>query len=323
MTTAVEEMEATAGPEDNPADDVQPTKEEYETWEGEQTKPVELPPEPPADCSALQREHYEQILAKEREVYAIEGEYLELKERAALAKKEFEAADKELRRMIARGPDQQKKLPFDNPTYRMPKKIRTTKDFNDIKAGSEFDNVIVSTIDRTTVSVPISEFVSLNLNAGDYEVIEWYNDAPEPEATTESTAENDAWRSAPFTELGLTFKQNELFEAQGIKTIGQLEDLRARMANGDFSAQWPKGIGPAKVTEIEDRVIDWLDKNRDKFGEVIGEEASDPMPGVESVTFSSPGRDSVTITPREFANLMNEADVPAKANGKSKAKKRK
>lgn len=317
MTAAVEEMETTEQIDDVHAVEELPNEEAEST----PTKPVDLPPEPPADCTTLQREHYEQIVAKEREVYAIEGEYLELKERAALAKKEFEAADKELRRMIARGPDSQKKLPFDKPAERMPKKIRTTKDFNDIKAGSEFDNVIVSTIDRTTVSVPISEFVSLNLNAGDYEVIEWYNDAHEPEPA----AENDAWRSAPFTELGLTFKQNELFEAQGIKTIGQLEDLRARMANGDFSAQWPKGIGPAKVTEIEDRVIDWLDKNRDKFGEVIEPAAEAPkaLPEVESITFSSPGRESVTLKPKDFSKLSENVEKSGVLNGKSKAKKRK
>lgn len=301
MTAAVEEMETTEQIDDVHAVEELPNEEAEST----PTKPVDLPPEPPADCTTLQREHYEQIVAKEREVYAIEGEYLELKERAALAKKEFEAADKELRRMIARGPDSQKKLPFDKPAERMPKKIRTTKDFNDIKAGSEFDNVIVSTIDRTTVSVPISEFVSLNLNAGDYEVIEWYNDAPEPEATTEPTTENDAWRSAPFTELGLKLKQNDLFEEAGIKTIGQLEDLRARIANGDYSAQWPKGVGPATITEIEDRVIDWLDKNRDKFGEVID--------------------GSFEVVPDAATEATQEAEPDHKANGngKPKSKKRK
>lgn len=48
-------------------------------------------------------------------------------------------------------------------------------------------------------------------------------------------------------------------------TIGGLEDFRAQIAEGQ--AAWPKGIGPAKVTDIENRIVDWLDKNRDKFGE--------------------------------------------------------
>jgi hypothetical protein len=78
-------------------------------------------------------------------------------------------------------------------------------------------------------------------------------------------ASPDAWRAAPLIELGLTLKQNELFAEIGVTTIGALEDFRAEIAEGQ--AAWPKGIGPAKVTDIENRIVDWLDKNRDKFGE--------------------------------------------------------
>lgn len=300
METAVDELEGTA-PQEFP-DEQPPDIEADADIEAAPAKPVELPPEPPADCSALQREHYEQILAKEREVYAIEWEYLELKERAALSKKEFEAADKELRRMIARGPDQQKKLPFDKPAeVKKPKRIKLLKDVNlMLKAGHEPPFTVDADGDVSALWNDGACDVPVLLTPEEYEVIEWENgDEPQPQAA----AENDAWRSAPFTELGLTFKQNELFEAQGITTIGQLEDLRARMANGDFSAQWPKGIGPAKVTEIEDRVIDWLDKNRDKFGEVID--------------------GSFEVVPDVAPEATDETEPEHKANGKSKAKKRK
>jgi hypothetical protein len=88
----------------------------------------------------------------------------------------------------------------------------------------------------------------------------------------------DAWKLAPFAELGLTERQNNLFAESGVTTIGGLEEMRAAIADG--KAEWPKGIGPTKVTDIENRVLDWLDRNRDHFGEAddsssLTEEVSD------------------------------------------------
>lgn len=219
-----------------------------ETEVAVETPPIPAPP--PADCPPHVREHYEAICVKEREVRDLEGKYLTLKEESGEAKKDFEAADRSLRNLIASGADPQLKLPL--------------------------------------------------------------ADEPKPEA----------WRAAPFAELGLTAKQNELFESTGVTTIGGIEDLRAQIADG--KASWPKGIGPAKVTDIENRIISWLDKNRDKFGE----EAANPAPaadgGIESITFSSPGRESVTIT-ADSAKVLKAAIIKAKSNGKakSKAKRRK
>lgn len=79
-----------------------------------------------------------------------------------------------------------------------------------------------------------------------------------------------AWREEPIaSNLGLSAKVLEKLEEAGIETIGQLEDRRA----GDGLTSIT-GIGQATADKIEQQILDWLDENRDKFGEVI-EDASD------------------------------------------------
>jgi hypothetical protein len=143
-------------------------------------------------------------------------------------------------------------------------------------------------------------------------------DAPAPEA----------WRTAPFSELGLTAKQNELFESAGVTTIGGVEDLRAQIAEG--KAEWPKGIGPAKVTDIENRIVDWLDKNRDKFGEPATVRCAD------GTTFVGTGEEVASFivdkVREDFAaDCEGDGLVPIhkpkskakhKSNGKAKTKKK-
>jgi len=73
--------------------------------------------------------------------------------------------------------------------------------------------------------------------------------------------QSDAWRSAPLSDLNLKKNVHEKLTEAGVDTIGQLEDLRAAIALG--KKEWPKGIGKAKVTEIEDSVITWLTTHRD------------------------------------------------------------
>jgi hypothetical protein len=77
----------------------------------------------------------------------------------------------------------------------------------------------------------------------------------------------DAWKDVPIVEaLGLTAVQLDKLEDEGVRTMGQLEEFRA--GPGLHSI---KGFGPAAVTKIEDQILDWLDQNRDKFGEVVEE----------------------------------------------------
>lgn len=214
------------------------------------------------------QEHYDAIREKGREVDSLEDVYMAAKEAAADAKKELEAAEKALRRLIARGSEP---LPlFDQPTtkeLRTPKRIKLTCDVPPLMADSEH-NAIVDWDGAVSVEFPAGDGVDgMTLEPEEYEVIEWLDPAPT------APVESDEWRKAPLSELGLTDKQLELFEGEGVKTIGDLEDLRAQIAQhqvrGNQTAHWPKGIGPAKITDLENRVIDWLDKNRDKFGEPI------------------------------------------------------
>lgn len=95
----------------------------------------------------------------------------------------------------------------------------------------------------------------------------------------------DLWRAAPITELGLSAKLVEKLEEAGATTIGKLEDLRAEISNG--REKWPKGIGKAKITEIEDAIVTWLTKNRDSavFGQgVVDPVAAAPQPAWEDLT---------------------------------------
>ena len=287
--------------------------------------PAEIPPEPSAECPPHIREHYEQIREKERAVYKLESEYLSLKEEASSAKREFEAADKELRNLIARGADPQRQLPFEKPgEVRKPNRIKLLVDLpgTTMKAGFEPVFTVDDAGDVLAVWNDGNADQTVLLELDQYEVIEWEN-GDEDQPATEAT--NDAWRSAPFAELGLSLKQNELFEAIGVTTIGGLEDLRARMANGDFSAQWPKGIGPAKVTDIENRVIDWLDKNRDKFGEAV-DAGGRTLWGTELPPAPVAQSTEPVIPEPEAAEAVHEngnGKAKHKANGKAKAKGKK
>lgn len=96
---------------------------------------------------------------------------------------------------------------------------------------------------------------------------------PECNGTAPPTHEPDAWKRASVEELGLKpALQEKLIEA-GITTIGKLEAFRAEV--GDRRAEWPKGIGEAKITQIEDAVVDWLTKNRDSH--LFGQEGSEAV----------------------------------------------
>lgn len=143
------------------------------------------------------REHYEAIREKEQEVRRLESIFFDFRRAAKNAKENFEAADQELRTLIAEGFDPQAKLPF----------------------------------------------------------------PAEPQVAEDP----DAWRLAPLSELFLPEKLRDKLLDAGIETIGQLEDLRGQISEG--KAEWPKGIGTAKVTAIEDSVLSWLTDHRDHFRE--------------------------------------------------------
>lgn len=70
----------------------------------------------------------------------------------------------------------------------------------------------------------------------------------------------DAWRQRPISALGLHPGLEEKLVSDGIDTIGRLEQRRADISQG--KEKWPKGIGKAKVTLIEEAVLSWLAANQ-------------------------------------------------------------
>ena len=149
------------------------------------------------EMTELEHEHYEAIKERNAEVARLLLEWTQLKGDASEAKKEYDQAVSELTYLISRGPDRQKKLPFEDST----------------------------------------------------------------------SGEVLGWREALVSEsLGLTAKILEKLEDAGVRTIGELEDLRA----GDGLTSIG-GIGQATADKIEEQVLEWLTENRDKFGEEVEE----------------------------------------------------
>ncbi len=97
---------------------------------------------------------------------------------------------------------------------------------------------------------------------------------PSPAAATQPAADPNAWRTVSITELGISEKLVEKLDEAGASNMGQLENLRAEISQG--KAKWPKGIGAAKITQIEDAVIAWLSEHRDAavFGQGEGNPSS-------------------------------------------------
>lgn len=85
-----------------------------------------------------------------------------------------------------------------------------------------------------------------------------------PVVASPSDPGSNEWRKAPVSELtahGVKPNVLEKLAEASIETIGQLVDRQTEISQ--HREKWPKGIGAAKITQIEDAVIAWLTKNRD------------------------------------------------------------
>lgn len=78
----------------------------------------------------------------------------------------------------------------------------------------------------------------------------------EDEGDDDVGEDDDAWRDTPLDDLAVSDGSLKLLRQAGVDSLGQLEDLRRDISEG--RAEWPKGIGEAKVTHIEDAVVQWL-----------------------------------------------------------------
>ncbi len=67
---------------------------------------------------------------------------------------------------------------------------------------------------------------------------------------------DETWKSVAIAELGLASGLTDKLIGAGIDTIGRLEQRRADISEG--KEKWPKGVGAAAVTKIENAVLDWL-----------------------------------------------------------------
>lgn len=227
------------------------------------TRPNSPPPPTAEEISRAKQEHYEAIREEEVKVRILEGNYNGLKEEANDAKKAFEAADKALRFLISNGYQIPKKWPV---------KVRAIANLiaPKIEFGQEFDVLEINEFQQT-VRVLIDAEES---PAGDWlpigkevEVIAW-GERPVPPPEPIEEPEDLSWRDEPLTEaVTLTVHQAELLAQAGVKTVGEFEDHRAKVAASQ--AVWPKGIGEAKVGKFTEAVLDWL---RD-WAEASNEEA--------------------------------------------------
>ena len=117
---------------------------------------------------------------------------------------------------------------------------------------------------------------------------------------------NEPWRRAPIESLNLKPKLTERLKESDINTVGQLEALRADIANN--RAKWPKGIGEAKITEIENAVIDWLTKNRDSHL-FNGNESIPVSPPITSADDSSEAAPEKLALEKSWNDYSDEEQV--------------
>ena len=120
------------------------------------------------------------------------------------------------------------------------------------------------------------------------------------DAQAPSEAVSDAWRDCTIAELGAHGLRSSLVNRLaelGYDTIGKLEDLRAKISTGAVD-RWPKGIGEAKITEIENAVVGWLTANRDAgvFGAIPNTEGDAGNVDADE----EGGQDSGATAPSEY-----------------------
>lgn len=70
---------------------------------------------------------------------------------------------------------------------------------------------------------------------------------------------HDVLRRAALVELTLAPNLHDKLADSGVATVWDLEMLRADISQG--KKQWPKGIGKAKVSAVEDALMAWMTRN--------------------------------------------------------------
>jgi len=113
-----------------------------------------------------------------------------------------------------------------------------------------------------------------------------------------SEAAPTRWQDRPLVELvtyGAPKSTIETLVEQGYETIGRFEQLRADISNR--REKWPKGIGEAKVTKLENAIVEWGARNWPQDGEpeaiataatVVAQDSTPDATAAESTSESQP-----------------------------------
>ena len=250
------------------------------------TSPVNITPdEPPSNPSPYRRRYdweqdphyiFELAIRKARETAADAGlNVLDLQEQLKDAKETAKEAVKEYRRLKEKGPE--KRPLFDNYVT------------GGILAGSY---------------VPPSSAPAQPCEGEQPAVAE----PIQPSAPSLPTPDPDAWKSEDIKALGLKQSLEEFLRGEGLDTIGRIEQRRADVSQG--KEKWPKGVGPAKITAIEDAITTWLAKNRDaaEFAKVAGSESAGGavQDAAEAPAVDDSAEEPTSTVDPEFAALLSE-----------------
>lgn len=299
----VEEHEA-AAPVDVEAFEPQPQESEQPQADAE-----------PDGLEDYEREWMQQVQEQEDEVAAKEATWLALKEEAAAAKKSFELAQSQLRRLVRQGPQkpaapdpQQRLFGEEEPQQDDSWRDAGVQDLQGVggvdrdclvklsKAGIASMGELAAALKRKSL-YEIEGFSPITIGRIGEAFLLWRESL--------NRQPSDAWRKAPVSELvnhgPLAPSDLKNLEAAGIETIGQLEDLRAGAGLASV-----KGFGPVAVERVTEALLAWLTEHRDKAAFEAARAASEP--------------DSDEMTPEEFAqaalgllNTIQFGKFPAEA----------
>ncbi len=124
--------------------------------------------------------------------------------------------------------------------------------------------------------------------------------------STAQPEDDQSWRDSTIVELGAYGLKTSLIEKLdecGLQTIGQIEDLRAEISLG--KAKWPKGIGEAKITAIENAVSEWWAKHWAVNGDTI---KTVKAAATSDTTTEAATVDSATVVETEAASPATKVE---------------
>lgn len=255
-----------------PAAEPQPTVAEVappetNTASGETKPPASETAEPqkpaaPQFRKLTPREEYlHEKAALEEQLGGLMMELADLKEQAKQTKKEAEVVTEKLANLI-RGWEY-------NPGGPALEPVPTVKEMASTMAG-------IGTDATTATSQPQTEAeMRAKLAAAGEATVSQASQVVARDEAAEEERYKQVLKAAKIEELGLPPKVTEKLQEAGAGNIWDLEQLRSEISQ--HRAKWPKGIGPGKVTDIEDALMQWMSRNQSTWESSQKEEAAEPV----------------------------------------------